>query len=355
MTIKQPLNLPAESGIKRILIIKWSALGDLATASAIFEDIANAFPQAQIDLNTLPQSAFLFRHDPRFNQIIDINIRDKEHKFKKSIEWIKLINKNRYDLVVDLQSNDRSRILLTLLGLFARKIPYRVGNNDQFPYNIRPQEKIVNTFRRYQAAIKQAGIPALTEQPVLHYPAKNTENVEAVLSAHKMADETYAVFMPGCQAAGYLKRWGAENYAKLGSLLRKRGIQKIVLIGAEDEREECERIRQLGSDWTLNLCGETALLDIIPLCERASCVVSNDNGTARIAAVTQTPIAMVFGPTYLERDIPGNKHLVAFQASLSELNCIRCFQKHCSHHTCMKLITPEQVLSGLIKLGVGHE
>lgn len=52
--------------IRRVLVIKWSALGDVVTASALMEDIAQALPHADIHLNTQPNCAGLFAHDPRF-------------------------------------------------------------------------------------------------------------------------------------------------------------------------------------------------------------------------------------------------------------------------------------------------
>ena len=36
--------------IRRILVIKWSALGDVVIASAVMEDIARAFPRATLHL-----------------------------------------------------------------------------------------------------------------------------------------------------------------------------------------------------------------------------------------------------------------------------------------------------------------
>ena len=37
-------DLPADPAIRRILVIKWSAMGDVIIATALIEDIARAFP-----------------------------------------------------------------------------------------------------------------------------------------------------------------------------------------------------------------------------------------------------------------------------------------------------------------------
>ncbi len=340
-----------EKTINRILIIKWSALGDLAIASAIFEDIRNAFPDARIDLNTLPAWKSLFEHDRRFDRLITVDVRKKGRKLRGAWEWLKQVSRNRYDLVVDLQSNDRSRMLLTLLGLGPGRIRYRIGNNQQFPYNIRPLQNIRNTFRRCQSALQAGGIPARTMIPVLSVPADSQDRVEQLRRHHGLRPGRYAVFFPGSQAEGYLKRWGADNYAALAKLLTAHGVEKSVLVGAADEMDECLKIVQADDrDCIVNLCGQTRILDIIPLCSQARCIVANDTGTARIAAATDKPLLMLFGPTNPERDTPGGAHVAALQLSEQELPCIKCFRKTCDHHSCMKLLNPERVLQRLLAI-----
>ncbi len=333
--------------IKRILIIKWSALGDIATATAIFQDVVEAFPEASIDLNTLPAYQSLFDRDKRFNKVIAIDIRNRKQKFRMLWHWIKIIKSNHYDLVVDLQSNDRSRLLLTLMALVGGKIPYRIGNNQTYPYNIQPSENLKNTFRRYQSAIHSAGIPINNHQAVMAYTKDNVENIKRLSLEHKFNHHSYAVLMPGSAAGGSLKRWGINNYAALAKKLHQEGVEKIVLIGAGDEIDECNGIKEKCGDWLVNLCGKTKVLDIIPLCEGAQYIVTNDTGTGRIGAVSKTPMVMIFGPTDRERDIPGNINFKALQPSKEELQCVKCFRKECGHHSCMKMISPGQVIDAL--------
>ncbi|MEZ5574337.1 MAG: glycosyltransferase family 9 protein [Candidatus Competibacteraceae bacterium] len=61
--------------------------------------------------------------------------------------------------------------------------------------------------------------------------------------------------------------------------------------------EECQRIAQTCGPWLINLCGQTAILDIPPLCEPARFIVANDTGTAHLAATTTVPMLVLCGPT----------------------------------------------------------
>ena len=340
------LNLPAEDSIQRILIIKWSAMGDIVIASALFEDIYHAFPGREIHLNTLPPWQKLFEGDRRFQQVFALDLRKRKESLRNSRKWLHHVGKMRYNLVIDLQSNDRSRILLSLLWLGGRQIPYRIGNNRQFPYNV--ASTIIppppHAFDRMRAALHAGGIPTVTQRPMLHIPAKNREQARQLMHTHGLVAGDYGIFFPGCQSAGYLKRWGTERYAALARQLHSAGLNKIVLIGAKDEIEECQKIEQICGSWVVNLCGQTEIQDIVPLCEGARLMVGNDTGTAHVAASVDRPMVVICGPTDPRRVKPIGNNVVALQ---TDLPCINCYRKTCSHHSCMAMITPSRVIEHL--------
>lgn len=342
------MNLPTNPAIRRILIIKWSAMGDVIIASALFEDIAQAFPSQEIHLNTLPTWEKLFLGDPRFQRVFAIKLRDAHHPIKAIRQWLCEVRQGQYDLIIDLQSNDRSRILLTLLMLSGQLAPYRIGNNQQWPYNIFPETfpRSTHILTRMRAALQAGGIPTATPRPVLHIPYHHRERAQQLLTAHNLRPDDYAIFLPGCNAHGYLKRWGATRYAALANRLRQEGIKHIVLIGGPDEADECAHIAALCGSWLVNLCGQTQILDIPALCEAARFIVANDTGTAHLAAVTTTPMTVICGPTDPYRVKPLGDNVTTLQA---ELPCRSCYFKDCTHQTCMAMITPALVLHHLYK------
>ena len=156
--------------------------------------------------------------------------------------------------------------------------------------------------------------------------------------------------MPGCQPAGYLKRWGSANYIALGRLLLADTLKKIVVIGTRDETEECATITAALGSSAVNLCEHTLILDLLPLCRSARCVIGSDTGTAHLAAAHHMPMLVVFGPTDPRRHKPAGDNVAAIQASSDELSCLNCYQKQCSHHSCMKLVTAEQAFHTLMRI-----
>jgi lipopolysaccharide heptosyltransferase II len=347
---KHHQNLPGKPDIQRVLVMKWSALGDLVISTAMFSDIRRAFPNAVIDLQTLPSFAALFANDPRFNNVCAIDTRKKMGLWR----WLKFVKNKRYDLVFDLQSNDRSQMFMTLWFLLGRSPRWRVGNHFRFPYNVARDSANADqhAFDLQRETLAAAGIPVVASRPQLYPNNNNQVNAANLMTSNDLAAGQFAVLVPGSQIRGLLKRWGSERYASLARVLKEKGVDKVVLVGGPDDIEECAAIKNLCSeDWLVDLCGQTQVLDLIPLCDAARMIVSNDTGPAHVASSTPTPTPMVVicGPTDPRRVKPVGENVVALQA---DLDCLNCYRKECSHHSCMRMITTEMVVDKLKTLHV---
>jgi heptosyltransferase-2 len=342
--IPQKINLLEKNDIQRILIIKWGAMGDIANSTAVIEDIFRAFPHASIDLNTMPVYELMFAADKRFNRIFSVDLRGKERGWRGIKRWLKLVKEGRYDVVIDLQSNDRSRFMLILLQLTGHRIRYRVGNNPAWPYNITPPPLPVNThgFDRFRATLTSAGIPVHTSSPVLHIPVTNQQKAAEIIAEYQLKPKRFAVLVPGCHPSSHLRRWGADNFADLASKLHAAGVEKIVILGGAAERDECRLIAEKCKGYAVNLCEKTQILDVPVIAASALCIVANDTGIAHLAASTATPMLVVFGPSDPHRAKPVGSRIIAIQVDIADLPCLNCYYKQpCSHHSCMKAITPE--------------
>ncbi len=351
--VPRRINLLEKKDIHRILIIKWGAMGDIANSMAVIEDIFRAFPHALIDLNTMPAYELMFAEDKRYQRVFSVDLRGKERGWKGIKRWLTLVRQGGYDVVIDLQSNDRSRFMLILMQLTGRGIRYRVGNNPGWPYNATPPTLPVTThgFDRFRATLTSAGIPVFTEAPVLHIPSANQQTAANMLAEHHLQPKKYAVLAPGCHPAAYLKRWGADNYADLAAKLHATGIEKIVILGGPDEKDECQQIAEKCKAYAINLCGKTQILDIPVIVESALCIIANDTGIAHLAASTTTPMLVIFGPTDPRRNKPVGSRIIAIQVDIADVPCLNCYCKQpCSHHRCMKAITPEYAFAQIRQL-----
>ena len=345
--------LPDRRSIHRILILKWSALGDVALATAIMEDIRRAFPQARIDLNTLPAAASLFAHDPRFERVLTIDSRARGHRLRMIRLWLQSVRAGRYDLLIDLQGSDHTRGLIALAWLTGCGIRHRWGLRPGWPFTLAPHglARAAYAVTRMRALLACADIPATTALPVLHPSPVETAQAQQLLRDHDLASARFAVLLPGSQAAGWLKRWGAARYAELAGLLLARDLERIVVIGGPDERDECAAIvaaiNQHHPDAAIELT-TLSLLQIVPVCAAAILIVANDTGTAHIAAAAGIPLLVICGPTDPQRVKPLGPHVRAIQA---DFGCLNCYGKRCrlgATAQCLVPITPARVASLLL-------
>ena len=341
--------------IRRVLVIKWSALGDVVIASALMEDIARAFPHADVHLNTQPNCTGLFTHDPRFAEVWAIDVRSKTQRWANSLAWLKSVRAGHYDLVIDLQRSDHSRFLLTLLWLTGGAPRIRIGNLGGFPYTHQPaiRKSGAHALPMMQSVLQAIGIPTSTTHPVLFPAPERIAAVAALRQSYGLEDGRYVVLLPGSHAAGKLKRWGAARFAALARLLQEQGMPKIVVIGGPDEVDECAAIASAG-DNIVNLNGQLQLLDIAPLCAGAQAIIGNDTGTAHFASAAARPLLVLCGPTDPRRVKPIGDSAVAVQA---QLPCSNCYAKTCRNpdqHACMKAITPEWLAARVSELAAGE-
>jgi heptosyltransferase II len=337
--------LAHDPAIRRILVMKWSALGDVALATAAIEDLHRAFPAAEIDLDTLPPWRGLFDHDPRFARVISVDLRGRGGRLKGSLEWVRAATAEPYDLVVDLQSSDHSRILLGLLVATRRAPRHRLGGHRGMPYTLAPAPLTGGPYHalaRLQRTLSAGGIPAVTDRPVLHPGPEHRERAAALTRRHDLEPGAYALLFPGSQAAGFLKRWGIARFAGLARRLLEEGrAQRVVVAGGPDEVEECRSITEAVGKGAVDLCGKTRILELVPLAEGARLIVANDTGTAHVAAAAGRPMVVVCGPTDPRRVKPAGERVRALQA---ELACRSCYRKTCWHQSCMVRVGPEDVL-----------
>lgn len=319
-------------------------MGDVVGATAFIDDIRAAYPSAEIHFNTLPPWDRLFEGDPRFAKIFAIDVRGSKNRLAAGLKWMKAVWNGRYDLIFDLQSTDRSRIMLALVRLLSPQLEAIVGHNPGYPYTHAPQRP-AEPYPGWHSdlALKAAGVPRIAKHGHLHVSQESRDKVLKLMQQHGLVAGNYVLLLPGSQKAGWLKRWGAGRYAALARTLRAAGIEKIAIIGGPDEVEDCAAIAAQGGEGVVNFNGLTSIPEIVPLSEGAICIVGNDTGAAHVASCAVKPMLVICGATDPRRVRPIGPHVQAVQWSGP---CINCYRKTCNYQpelACMEAVSVETV------------
>ena len=104
---------------KRILVIKFSSIGDIVLTMSPLKTLKNIFPSARVDFLTLNDFAPILEGNKYIDRIISF---DRDAGFRQLTKTGKWINNSDYDLVIDFHNSLRSKII----RFWIRNIPIRI-------------------------------------------------------------------------------------------------------------------------------------------------------------------------------------------------------------------------------------
>ena len=151
-----------------------------------------------------------------------------------------------------------------------------------------------------------------------------------------------------------LKAWGADNFARLGRMLRQRHGAGLVLTGGPDDLPLASRIAKLlGEPQPLVLAGRTSVREMAAVIERLDLLVSVDSGPAHMAAALGTPLVVLWGPAILHQVCPrGDASKI--RVVRHKVYCAPCYgtpmMKTCDRNICMESISPARVSAEIAEL-----
>ena len=278
--------------IKKILVIKLSALGDFVLALAAMKKIREVHKRAHITLLTTPPFEALAKACPYFNAV------ETDGRPNGLGEWLALrrrLKSARYDRVYDLQTSTQSARIFHLLAPFPPEWS-GVAAGCALPHK-NPGRNHMHTLERQADQLKYAGVwpdaptePGTAPGPDLSWVLPKPTRARATPGGVK--PRPYVLFVPGGSAHRLDKRWPAERYGQLGKILADRGYD-VVIIGGPQESALARRIqRDVGQ--ARDLTGRTDFAKVAVLGAKAALVVGNDTGPLHLAAATGAPTVVLF-------------------------------------------------------------
>jgi len=278
--------------IKKVLVIKLGALGDFVLALAAMKKIREAHPKAKITLLTTPPFEALAKLSPYFNTV---ETDGRPEDFGDLTQMLGRLRKARYDRVYDLQTNSRTNWYFQALRPFPPQ-----WNGIAFGCALPQRNKArqtMHTLERQADQLRAAGI--WPDAPVEHGNAPPPD-LSWILRRHKdarpvagaAAPRPYVLFVPGGSAHRPEKRWPVEAFAQLGSLLKARGLD-IVIIGGPQESAMARAI-QKSVGQARDLTGRTDFAQLAVLGAKAALVVGNDTGPTHLLAAAGAPTIALF-------------------------------------------------------------
>jgi lipopolysaccharide heptosyltransferase I len=298
---------------ERILIIRPSALGDVARSVPVLVSLRRALPQARIDWLVQDSFAPVIASHPALTNVVEFP-RKRFGRWARTLNVPALLRYSRplreakYDLVLDCQGLARSAIL----GWCTRS-RRRVGHKQArelapFLYTQRVDSPIErHTVDRMLDLVESLGIPADRTQAGLRLYAP--ESAQSWWAADPVGGQTlatsgkpgrYVVLAPTSRWIS--KQWPADRFALLAETLAARGLN-VVLVGGSNERDQIEPLLALATrnPRVIDRVGQTDIPKLMAILQRAALVVANDSAALHIAVGFARPVVALYGPTRVHR------------------------------------------------------
>ncbi len=329
------------SNINRILIIKMSALGDLARTIPTVDAIHSALPDVEIGWVVRNGLSNLLEGNPSISRLFVA---------PRGVAAVKALGaqlrKFHPDIVLDMQGLFNSSLLSWISGGRRR---YTWDSNREmsglFSKAVIPAPDTMNAVDCLFNFARQIGVDSLPSEPPA-YLTTAPEQRERAMELLKDLPRPIVGLHVGASVPN--KTWPAANFASLIHLLHKQGMG-VVLFGANAERKAEQEVLAQTDKSVRSLVGNTTPRELAACIYHCDLFIGGDTGATHIASLVQTPIIALMGPTSPVRFGPhGTQHRTL---SLN-LPCSPCYRHPtCGGvYSCMRDITPQQVFDNCVEM-----
>jgi len=319
---------------ERILVIRFSSLGDILLTAPALRALRTRFPESHIDFLVSTGFADAARLLSGADRVLTF---DKRSGFRGLCALRSQLSR-RYAIIVDIQNNTRSVFLRSstfpVFCVKAKRYRLRRWLFIHWKWNLYHQPRSVAL--RYLDAAAFLGAVDDGHGLLLAVPPP-----ERVWAENFSPCEPTVVLCPGSRH--FTKRWPVEYWIELGQRFHENG-NRVLLVGAADE---CDLLRSIsaGIEESAFICDRT-IPEVAALLERAAVVVSNDSGLMHLAAGVGTPLVALFGPTIEQFGFyPFRSTAEVMEQTLCCRPCSAMGSSQCpkSHFRCMKDTKPAMV------------
>lgn len=325
----------------KILVIRFSSIGDIVLASPVLRCLKMQTERAEIHFLTKLSFKMVTEANPYV---------DRFHYYDDNLrELLFILKKEKYDHVVDLHNNIRSRRIRRALKRKTHvidKLTFQKFLLTKLSINIMPGKHIT---KRSLDTVKSLGVRDDGEGLDYFIPDSIKVTAADIPTAH------HAGFICIVIGANYYTKKLPVH--KLQDLCR--GItHPIILIGGKPEEEEGAMIASVDPVKIYNACGKFSLHESADLVRQSKLVVSHDTGFQYIACAFRKPVIAIWGGTSPKLDVEpyyGSSKTPLHENFSLDLRCQPCSKYGTGscpfeHFNCMEKQDIESIVNRVHKL-----
>ena len=329
--------------IKKILYINLAFIGDIILSTPALRALREKYPHAMIDMLVIPWAAQAAAGNPYVDHVYSYDKKGVHRKIKNLWHLILDLRSHKYDLAIAANFASRGAMMAKAIG--AR---YRIGYDAQhagffLTHTVSSHRDIIKHETENQLdVLRPLGITTNDFSLTFRHNPVDVKNMNS--KVQHSSDLPILVICPFGRHP--LNSWRVEGYVEIIKGLA--GIASCYLIGGKAEKEKLDDINSKAGNHGQVLAGNLTIGELAAFLAKSSLVITVDTGPMHIASAVGTPILALFGRS--DSRVWGPRGICDKIIQLN-LDCAPCIiPRECEHHSCMKNITSEMVISTAIEM-----
>lgn len=310
----------------KVLVIRLSALGDVAMTVPVITSLADAYPDADITVLSRPFMRPLFAQAPDNVRFRGVEV----DRYKGLCGLYKLYRElqkeSRYDMVADLHDVLRSKVLRTFFRISGVKAAHidKGRKEKRALTSIRHKQfrPLATSFARYEAVFAELGLPVKSRFRSIYGTGKG--DVALFQTVTGRIDDGRHLIGIAPFAAHRGKILPANTLARLINDAAAHADWRIFLFGGgKAEAEMLERLSE-GRPNVMSVAGKLKFEGELALMSHLEAMVSMDSANMHLASLTGTPVVSVWGATHPYAGFMGWGQSAAHAVQTVGLPCRPC-------------------------------
>lgn len=333
--------------MKKLLVIRFSALGDIAMTVPVIHDLAVQYPDLDITMLSREMARPLFERMPKNVHFISADLKGRHKGLLGLCRLWRDAHLNDFDYIADFHDVLRTWWLRTE-GCLRRKKVAKIDKGRKGKRALTRQKNKVfvqqaTSFERYAKVLEQLGFPIKPQFFKLGY--------SSFCETQKPDNETWVGIAPFAKHPA--KVYPLEKMEQVIKALSERENTRVFLFGGGTEESQqierlCDKYNNVQPAKSQHgLKGELALMGKLDV------MLSMDSANMHLASLVGTRVVSVWGGTHPFSGFLGwsQKAEDCIQLDLPCRPCSVYGNKPCyrGDYACMKGIAPSQILEKLVQ------
>ena len=334
----------------RILIIRFSALGDVAMTIPVIHSLAVQYPQHEITVLSRSMWEPLFTKLPSNVHFVSADLSGKHKGVCGLNRLYSELKASHFDYVADFHHVLRSKYLclrFRLTGVSVASIwKGRIGKKKLVRRYHKILENQKSSFLRYADVLKKLGLPIVLDFSSIYGTGEGDwSEIESIAGA-KGAQKWIGI-APFAKHKG--KIYPIELQEQVVAHFAAQPQVRVFLFGGGKSEQEVFDVWTAKYPSVLSMIGKLNMSTELNLMSHLDVMLSMDSANMHLASLVNIPVVSVWGATHPYAGFMGWKQSAINTVQL-DLSCRPCSvygQKPCwrGDYACLREIKPEQIIA----------